>query len=312
MRPLMKPLMKAKLNLFIVSLILSSLQGIYGQSNSSVTPEMRKDANIVFQAGDWKRAEDAYKKIVEIEQENGPANYRLGFSLLNQRKHSEAQKYLEKAFAISPNSNIGLALARVLAQQGNKARGLEILGKASSLSGLTSEMVISAIEFADWKDEVQFKMILRNLDNAAYPCKTRLESRQFDFWIGEWDVKTPQGQLAGRSSIQAMVADCVVFENWASVNGTNGKSMSVYSATDKKWHQMWIDEKGTLTNYVGELANGKMVLLADTVVENKKVLSKMTFSKLPSGEIRQLGENSTDDGKSWIISFDLIYFKKTN
>jgi hypothetical protein len=65
-----------------------------------------------------------------------------------------------------------------------------------------------------------------------------------------------------------------------------------------------------LTNYVGGFADGQMVLVADTVVDGKKTLSKMTFSKLPGGEVRQFGENSTDDGKSWVTSFELIYFRK--
>jgi hypothetical protein len=301
-----------KTNLIVcgISLILAISPAILGQADPTVTPEMRKDANIVFQAQDWEKAANAYKKIVEIETENGPANYRLGFSLLNQKMHSEAQKYLEKAFTISPSANTVVALARVLACQGNKTRGFEVLSKAASLPGVTPEMLTTASEFVAWKDEAQFKAIVKELDIATYPCKTRAESRQFDFWLGEWDVKTPQGQLAGRSLIQTMVADCVVFENWSATSGSNGKSMNVYSQTDKKWHQTWIDEKGTLTNYVGGFADGKMVLVADTVVDGKKTLSKMTFSKLPGGEVRQFGENSTDDGKSWVTSFELIYFRK--
>ena len=32
---------------------------------------------------------------------------------------------------------------------------------------------------------------------TAPPCKARPEYRQFDFWVGEWDVQNPQGQTAG-------------------------------------------------------------------------------------------------------------------
>jgi hypothetical protein len=37
---------------------------------------------------------------------------------------------------------------------------------------------------------------------------------------------------------------------------------------------------------------------------------KMTFFRLPDGSVRQLGERSTDDGKTWSVTFDLLYRKK--
>lgn len=53
-----------------------------------------------------------------------------------------------------------------------------------------------------------------------------------------------------------------------------------------------------------------MVVTADTLIGGKKSLARMTFSKLPNGDVRQFGENSADDGKTWTTSFDLIYSKK--
>jgi hypothetical protein len=53
-----------------------------------------------------------------------------------------------------------------------------------------------------------------------------------------------------------------------------------------------------------------MAVVADTMVAGKKALAKMTFSKLPNGDVRQHGENSTDEGKTWTTSFDLTYSKK--
>jgi hypothetical protein len=37
----------------------------------------------------------------------------------------------------------------------------------------------------------------------------------------------------------------------------------------------------------------------------------MTFSKLPGGDVRQHGESSTDAGKTWTTTFDLVYSKRT-
>src|SRR5918992_3271668 len=76
------------------------------------------------------------------------------------------------------------------------------------------------------------------------PCKTRPEHRQFDFWVGEWDVRNPRGQQAGTNSVQLILGDCVVFENWTGARGSSGKSFNVYNAATGKWRQTWVDNSG--------------------------------------------------------------------
>lgn len=53
-----------------------------------------------------------------------------------------------------------------------------------------------------------------------------------------------------------------------------------------------------------------MILVAENTASGKKTLLKMTFSKLPNGDVRQFGENSTDEGKTWTTAFDLTYTRK--
>ena len=50
-------------------------------------------------------------------------------------------------------------------------------------------------------------------------CAAQPPSHQFDFWVGEWDVTTLQGGHAGDSSVQKILGDCVVFENWHGARG---------------------------------------------------------------------------------------------
>jgi hypothetical protein len=52
------------------------------------------------------------------------------------------------------------------------------------------------------------------------------------------------------------------------------------------------------------------VLDSEVVNNGKKTIARMTFSKLPNGDVRQHGENSADDGKSWTTSFDFTYVRK--
>ena len=298
--------------LLIAILTLSASFQIRTQTQpaSGVTPEMRSQANTLYQASDWKNAASAYQKIVDLEPKNPNAAYRLGLSLLNLNKNAEAQKYLDAAFTTSPNSVFALALARAYARTNNKAKAFETIEKSTTLGGIAPETLAAEKDLAAWKDDAGFKELVRKSDLAVNPCKASPEFRQFDFWIGDWDVKNPQGVPSGSSNIQLILGQCIILENWTGGSGSSGKSFNIYDANDKKWHQTWVDDKGTFTHYIGGLVDGRMVIVADTIVTGKKTLAKMTFSKLENGDVRQFGENSTDDGKTWTTSFDLIYSRK--
>jgi len=298
--------------LLIVVIALSAFVTGFSQgvASSGVTPEMRTEANKYYSASDWVNAVTAYEKIVKLEPANPNANYRLGLSFLNLNKMAEAQTHLEKAMTASPNPIFALALARSYARVGNKAKAFEVIEKSTKAGGIAPEALIAEKDLAQWKDDAGFKDLIAKSDLAVNPCKASPEFRQFDFWIGEWDVKNPQGVPSGSSSIQLMLGQCVIFENWSGGGGSNGKSFNIYDTNDKKWHQTYVDDKGTFTHYIGSLINGEMVITADTVIGGKRTFAKMTFSKMPNGDVRQHGENSIDEGKTWTTSFDLTYSRK--
>ena len=277
---------------------------------SAITAEMRAEANGFYQAGDWVKAAAAYEKLVALDKAASGPSYRLGNSLLNLGKAAEALPYLEHSLTVAPNPIFALTVARAYALTANKTKALEALEKTAAMGGLTADMLNAQKEFASWKGDKQFDEVVAKLDMIALPCKAAPEFRQFDFWIGEWDVKTPQGGLAGQSSVQLILGQCIIFENWTAGSGASGKSFNIYDVNDKKWHQTWVSDKGVFTHYIGGLKDGSMVVVADTVVGGKKTLAKMTFSKLPNGDVRQFGENSVDGGKTWTTSFDLIYSRK--
>jgi tetratricopeptide (TPR) repeat protein len=276
---------------------------------SAVTAEMRAEANKLYQAQDWQKAADAYENISKLEPKNPNAHYRAGNSLLHLDKNADAVGHLEKAMEIAPNAIFAQFLAKAYARTGNKKKAYEVLDKSLGLGGISPDALSSDKDFDAIKAEQRFKDLLQKEDVAANPCKASPEFRQFDFWIGEWDARNPQGVTVGSSSIQLILGSCVIFENW-STPVSNGKSFNVYNAADKKWHQTYVDDKNTFAHYIGELKDGKMVYVAENITNGKKTLARMTFSKLPTGEVRQFGENSDDDGKTWTPTFDLTYSRK--
>lgn len=298
-----------KLFLGIALVVAAGVTFAQPQPGSSVTPEMRTAANEAYQKQDWKTAAAAYEKIVNAEENNVGARYRYGVSLLGANDNVIAQSQLERGFAASPNPIFAHALARAYIRNGNKGKAYETLEKSINLGGIAPETLKTEADFAAIKNEVRFIDIVKRSDIAANPCKASPSFREFDFWIGEWDAKNAQGITVGSSSIQLILGQCVIFENW-STPVSSGKSFNIFDTTDKKWHQTWVSDKGTLTNYVGGLIDGRMVLDAESVVNGKKTINRMTFSKLADGSVRQHGEASNDEGKSWTTTFDFTYVRK--
>ncbi|MGB7202461.1 MAG: tetratricopeptide repeat protein [Pyrinomonadaceae bacterium] len=289
--------------------LFSALAWAQPPSNSAITPEMRAAANDAYQKQDWKTAAAAYEKIVKAEEKNVGARYRYGVSLLGAGDNVNAQSQLERVFAASPNPIFAHALARAYIRNANKDKTYETLEKSISLGGIAPETLKTEADFAAIKNEARFIDIVKRSDIAANPCKASPSFREFDFWIGEWDAKNAQGVTVGSSSIQLILGQCVIFENW-STPVSSGKSFNIFDTNDKKWHQTWVSDKGTLTHYVGGLVDGKMVLDSEAMLNGKKTINRMTFSKLTDGSVRQHGEASTDEGKSWTTSFEFTYVRK--
>ena len=280
------------------------------QTNSEVITEQRQEADTFYQKQDWENAAKSYEKIVKLEGRNVGVRFRLATALLNLNKFAESSAQLEILTANVPNPLFPFTLARLYARQNNKEKTFEALEKMVMAGGLQPGVLTDEKDFAPVKDDPRFKELVQKSDNALNPCKASPEFRQFDFWIGEWTVKNPQGNPAGTSSVQLILGSCIIFENWTGGGGTNGKSFNIYDTKDKKWHQSWVDDKGAFTHYIGGLVDGKMVVVADTIINGKKGLAKMTFTPLPNGDVRQFGENSVDEGKTWTVAFDLTYSRK--
>lgn len=275
----------------------------------SVTPEMRSAANDAYQKQDWKAAATAYESIVKAEVKNAGANYRLGIALLNLNDGTKAAKPLEVAMSISPNTVFALALARAYAKSGNKEKMYAIFEQSLKLGGIGAESLNDEKDFASVKGEPKFAEYVKKLDTIANPCRNRPEFRQFDFWVGEWLPQNAQGVTVGTSSIQLILKDCVIFENW-NTPVSAGKSFSLFDAKIGKWRQTWVDGSGNITNFFGGLEGGKMVLTAEVENNGTKGLQRMTFTKLEDGSVRQHGEGSTDNGKTWTTSYDFKYVRK--
>ena len=145
----------------------------------------------------------------------------------------------------------------------------------------------------------------------ARPCMASAEARQFDFWVGEWDVQNAQGQKVGTSSIQMIEDGCIILENWTGARGGTGKSMNFYDAHLGKWRQIWVDSTGNVSEFSGVFKEGAMRFEGESYFRNRhKVLRRLTFFNQGADRVRQFSEQSVDDGKTWTVSYDFTYLRK--
>jgi hypothetical protein len=149
------------------------------------------------------------------------------------------------------------------------------------------------------------------LSAEAKPGCESPESRQFDFWVGTWRV-TEKGELSGRNSIQKIDSGCALLESWTDAAGSTGHSLNIYDARRRKWHQTWVDARGGLLVLEGELRNGSMVLegAARPAKDGKQQIDRITWTPLPSLQVRQHWEVSTDGGAHWSTVFDGLYTRE--
>ena len=63
--------------------------------------------------------------------------------------------------------------------------------------------------------------------SPAAAC-TASENRQFDFWVGRWDVYGPKGRQVAHSLIEKLYNGCGIRENWMPLAGGNGGSLNIY------------------------------------------------------------------------------------
>ncbi len=135
------------------------------------------------------------------------------------------------------------------------------------------------------------------------------EYRQFDFWLGSWDVTTG-GNQAGTNVITLEEQGCLIHEHWTGAKGGTGQSLNFYDSSTRQWNQVWVDNSATSLRLSGEYANNQMRLTGVAPgPDGRPQQQRITWFKNADGTVRQVWETSSD-GQSWQVAFDGVYRKK--
>lgn len=144
--------------------------------------------------------------------------------------------------------------------------------------------------------------------DAKQPCAAP-EYRQFDFWIGDWEVWAGD-KLVGTNDVQQILGTCVIMENWIGAGQSRGKSFNTYNQLTGKWEQTWVDNGGNTIHFYGGMQDGKMRMEGEsTARDGKPVKYILEFTPNKDGSVRQFWQGSKDGGE-WNTLFDAVYKKK--
>ncbi|MEZ4361664.1 MAG: hypothetical protein R3B48_15865 [Kofleriaceae bacterium] len=145
---------------------------------------------------------------------------------------------------------------------------------------------------------------------AKSGCEASPRRREFDFWLGRWEVRGKQDAVVGHNRIEAIHGGCALLETWTSSRGGGGSSLNFFDPERGKWRQVWVDHQGGIIDIEGGLVGGAMILEGTTLRPGgTKGRIRGTWTPMPDGKVRQVFEEA-DDAGVWSTTFDGMYARE--
>ena len=267
-------------------------------------------AELAFEQGRWDEAIAEYREILAAYPEDRLSLLRIAQAQRELKRHDEALATLEQArTANAPEAMTDFERARNLALLGRDDEALAALDAADH-SGLRAlALVESAPELARFRELSRYQRVYRNVRARVYPCEGVAEASAFDFWLGRWEVRMPDGTLIGKNTITKRDGGCSIQERWEGAGGSTGTSVSFYLPSRKEWRQVWTGSSGTSFDITGTSGNGSMHMegTLEYVEPNRVVAFRGTWTEGPDGRVRQRLEEFDLVAQTWIVWFDGFY-----
>jgi tetratricopeptide (TPR) repeat protein len=213
------------------------------------------EAGAAYDAKDWAKAARLYGELVKEHPEVPRLWFRLADSQQQLGQLDQALVTIENGLkAGAPPIFAEFLIGSIYAQKNDKEKAFEHLKIAVDNGYNRPEQFDEDRRLDSLRSDVRFAGLKKQAQHNLKPCADTPENRQFDFWVGEWNVETTQGGVpAGQSRIELILGDCVVQENWQSQgNPYAGRSYNMYNAALKRWEQYWVDNSaGNISSMAG-------------------------------------------------------------
>ncbi len=158
----------------------------------------------------------------------------------------------------------------------------------------------------------------QSLNKDSLDCNSP-ESRQFNFWIGDWDIQQKILNKDGswletnaHTSVSSILNGCALEEHWEgdvkffwngmdSIEHMKGFSIRYFDSKKNEWNIHWLDNKNLQmgTGFTGNFKNGKGEFFRETNNANENSISRITFSNFKKNSVHWDLSFSKDNGETW-------------
>jgi hypothetical protein len=145
--------------------------------------------------------------------------------------------------------------------------------------------------------------------SERYSCEDTPSHRQFDFWLGTWDVTDEPGVASyGRNTISKRESGCLLLEEYTTDKGFSGSSINYYNPVTDKWYQHWVDNGTSVIQTQGGMVGDSMIMEGTIYYlgSGRAASFRGTWTPQEDGRVRQFFEER-DDAGVWQTWFDGYY-----
>ncbi len=270
------------------------------------------EADTLAKNGNHQAAVKRYLKHLKQNENDSSAWFSLGQSYHALEKYDQAVSAYKKAIETNfYKAYTYLYIAKSHALNKNKSAMYAALDSGFAAGASSAVNLENDDEFNVYREEERFQSLIKALKTRAYPCLAKERANQFDFWVGEWTVYAG-GRQAGKSQITKAKGGCAIHESYTTAREYAGQSINFLDPKDNLWKQYWVGSQGDIRDYVEiDAGEGMLQFLAEYDNQGSPNLSKMTFTyDKDKDTVRQLFENSTDNGQTWTVVFDGLYVRE--
>jgi hypothetical protein len=147
--------------------------------------------------------------------------------------------------------------------------------------------------------------------NDEPPCAHNSQTRQLDYWLGNWTMGSGEDRSTSRVSLS--LDKCVFVEHWENGKGHVAEKMFAYTPEENNWYGMFADNQGRVHVFL----DGK---ITSDVAEfhgpsrrpkGENVLNRLKIIRLSTDKLEEVWEKSTDNGSTWTTAYRAQYARAT-
>lgn len=133
--------------------------------------------------------------------------------------------------------------------------------------------------------------------------------RAFDFWVGEWEVRQPDGSGNSHNSIQPINRGCALLENYSMGGVSAGQSYNFYDSVRGTWSQLWLSP-GAIIRMEGPAVEPGALTMTGTITYGNQPAPRPFMGRWTARDdgtvLQEFWERNPESGE-WGVWFTGIY-----